>query len=153
MSTPGGEVYGPNDIEKYLPHRPPMRLVDEVIRWEDDRLIARKKFSSDEYFFAGHYPDFPLVPGVILCECALQAGALLLARRLQGFDGSRVPVVTRMNNVRFKRMVRPGEIIEIDVSIKDQISGAYFLTGKVQCAGQLAVWLEFACALADKEQM
>jgi 3-hydroxyacyl-[acyl-carrier-protein] dehydratase len=60
----------------------------------------------------------------------------------------RVPVATRMNDVRFKRMVKPGETIEIDVELNERLADAFFLTGKVTCGGKLAARLEFACTLA-----
>ena len=131
-----------------IPHRPPFLFIDEVQLREPNRIVCRRTFAADEGFFAGHFPDFPLVPGVILCEAAMQAGAILLAERAAD-GGKRVPVATRLNNVRFKQMVRPGDAIEIDVTLDDEVSGAYFLTAKVTCGGKLAVRLEFACTLAD----
>ena len=135
-----------------IPHRDPFLLVDEVVDCQDDRITCRKHFTGEEYFFAGHYPGAPLVPGVLLCEAAMQAGAILIARRLAAspddFAG-KVPVATRLNDVRFKRMVRPGETIDIEVSLREQLSGAYFLDAKVTCAGKVAVRFEFACTLAE----
>ncbi len=64
-----------------IPHRDPMLLIDEVIRHTADEIVCRRTFRGDEYFFQGHYPDYPLVPGVILCECAAQAAALLIANQ------------------------------------------------------------------------
>ena len=72
-----------------IPHRPPMLLVDEVVEWEPGHIVCRKTFQPDEWFFQGHYPDYPLVPGVILCEAAMQAGAVLLSKVIKS-DG--VPV-------------------------------------------------------------
>ncbi len=97
------------EIESAIPHRPPFLLLDEIVSRDENSITCRKTFRSDEYFFAGHYPNYPLVPGVLLCETALQAGAVMLAGELESRD-NRVPMVTRMNDVRFKRPVRPGEI-------------------------------------------
>ena len=72
------------------------------------RIVCSKVFRGTEDFFAGHYPGYPIVPGVLLCEAAMQCGAILLSSQLSKADG-RVPVATRMNDVRFKRMVRPGK--------------------------------------------
>jgi 3-hydroxyacyl-[acyl-carrier-protein] dehydratase len=60
-----------------IPHRPPMLLLDEVVDWQPEHIVCRKTFQPEEWFFQGHYPDYPLVPGVILCEAAMQAGAVL----------------------------------------------------------------------------
>ncbi len=127
-----------------IPHREPFLLVDEIVDWTDSRIECTKAFRGDEDFFAGHYPDYPLVPGVLLCEAAMQAGAILLSRHLVDADG-KVPVATRMGDVRFKRMVRPGETIRIQVELTEQLSEAFFLKAKVTVEGKVAVRFEFAC--------
>ncbi len=124
-----------------------MLLVDEIVRCDADQIVCRKTFHKDEFFFQGHYPNYPLVPGVILCECAMQAGGILLAKRL-GDDAAGVPVATRMDQVRFRRMVRPGETIEIEVTLRDQVSQAFYLDARVRCEGKVAARLEFACTLS-----
>lgn len=134
------------EIHAAIPHRAPFLLIDGIVERSDSRIVCRKRFTGDEYFFAGHYPDFPLVPGVLLCEAAMQAGAVLLSSQMAG-DG-RVPVATRMNDVRFKRMVRPGETIEIEVELTERLADAFFLKAKVTCAGKLAARVEFACTMA-----
>lgn len=134
-------------IHAAIPHRAPFLLVDEVVEQTDDQIECRKTFSAQEYFFAGHYPGFPLVPGVLLCEAGMQAGAILLSRHVQGTQG-RVPVATRMNEVKFKRMVRPGETITIDVHLVERLSDAFFLKAKITCEGEIAARFEFACTLA-----
>jgi 3-hydroxyacyl-[acyl-carrier-protein] dehydratase len=135
------------EIHAAIPHRAPFLLVDEIVERSDTRIVCRKRFTGDEYFFAGHYPGFPLVPGVLLCEAAMQAGAVLLSDKMAG-DG-RVPVATRMNDVRFKRMVRPGETVDIEVELKERMADAFFLTAKVTCGGKLATRFEFACTMAS----
>jgi 3-hydroxyacyl-[acyl-carrier-protein] dehydratase len=137
------------EIERAIPHRPPFLFVDEVVERGESFLIARYTFRGNEFFYAGHYPDYPLTPGVILCEAAMQAGAIFLSSLIDGAE-NRLPVATRMNDVRFKRMVRPGETIETRVDLVERLADAFFLKAKVTCAGQVAVRLEFACTLAEK---
>ncbi len=134
------------EIEALIPHRPPMLLVDQVVQRDQQTIVCRKTFRPDEYFFQGHYPDFPLVPGVILCEAAMQAGAILLAAWME--EGRGVPVATRMNDVRFKRMVRPGETIEMQVRLNERLADAFFMTATIRCEGKLAVRFDFACTMA-----
>jgi len=138
-----------SEILAAIPHRPPFLLVDEIVEQDERRIVCRKTFTPDEWFFAGHYPDYPVVPGVLLCEAAMQAGAVLLAQYAQATD-EQVPVAARMQDVRFKRMVRPGETIEIAVEITERVSKAWFLSARVSSAGKAAVTLEFACTLAPK---
>ena len=135
------------DIEAAIPHRPPMLLVDEVAECTAERIVCRKTFRADEFFFQGHYPGHPLVPGVILCECAMQAGAILLAAAMRDAPG--VPVATRLNDVKFKRMVRPGETIQVEVKLQERLATAYYLRAKVSCGGKLAVGFDFACTVAQ----
>jgi len=134
-------------IEAAIPHRKPMLLLDEIVEQSEDRIVCRKTFEADEFFFQGHYPEMPIVPGVILCESAMQAGGVLLSSFLSDTAGS-VPVATRLNNVKLKKMVRPGDTIEIEVTLTERMADAFFLVGKVRCDGKLAVRFDFACTLA-----
>jgi 3-hydroxyacyl-[acyl-carrier-protein] dehydratase len=136
------------EIEALIPHRPPFLFLDEIISRDDRRIVCRKTFKGDEFFYAGHYPGQPITPGVILCEAAMQAGAALLASLVPaGTPG--VPVATRMNDIRFKQMVRPGDTIEIEVQLNERLAQAFFLTAKISCQGKSAVRFEFACTLAS----
>ena len=136
-------------IHSLIPHRKPMLLVDEIVDQTEKTIHCRKTFSSDEFFLQGHFPNYPLVPGVILCECCLQSGAILLASvtPAEGVD----PVATRLDGAKFKRMVRPGDTIDIEVTLNEVVSTAYFMTGRVTVGGQLAARLDFACSVAKPE--
>jgi len=140
-----------DEIHAAIPHRPPFLLVDEIVSREDNRIVCRKRFSEDEWFFAGHYPDEPVVPGVLLCEAALQVGAILLAKDPQ-IEKDSLPVVTRINEVRFKHLVRPGDTIEVEVALRERLADAYFFTGKVSVSGKVAARLEFACMMVAKSE-
>lgn len=137
-------------IHAAIPHRPPFLLVDEILQQEKNHIVCRKHFSGDEFWFAGHYPDFPLTPGVLLCEAGMQAGAILLAKFTD--EGAGVPVATRLSDVRFKRMVRPGDDIEIDVTLDERLADAFFLTANVSVEGKVAARFGFACTLAQPEE-
>lgn len=127
-----------------IPHRPPFRFVDEIVEVGDTRIRTRKLADPAADFFRGHYPQRPVMPGVLLCECAFQAAALLIAQRASG-DGDRgVPVVTRISDARFKRMVVPGDVLDVEVNLDEEFDGAYFMTGWVRVGAQVAVRLTFA---------
>ncbi|MGB0600224.1 MAG: 3-hydroxyacyl-ACP dehydratase FabZ family protein [Rubripirellula sp.] len=143
------------EIEKRIPHRSPMRLLDEIVTQDDSTIHCRKTFHEEEFFVQGHFPDHPIVPGVIQCECCLQAGAILLSAQTAedqtAGDSGLVPVATRMDSVKFKRMVRPGDTVDVHVTLNDQVSNAYFLTGKMMLAGKLTARLDFACSIANPQ--
>jgi 3-hydroxyacyl-[acyl-carrier-protein] dehydratase len=146
-----GEGMNRDQIYAAIPHREPFLLVDEVIELSERRIVGRKTFSGSEDFFAGHYPGCPIVPGVLLCEAAMQCGAILLAGHLHGAAG-KLPVATRISDVRFKRIVRPGETIQMEVDLVERFADAFFLKAKVTVEGQPAVRFEFACTATELPQ-
>lgn len=134
-------------IQERIPHRDPFLWLDEVIAMDESHITARTTVRADLDLFRGHYPHFPVFPGVMQCEAAMQAGAVLIASRIEMPEGQ-VPVATRLNNVQFRRMVRPGETMLIDVELTETLANAFFLKGKVSVDGQVSLRLEFACATA-----
>ena len=145
MTTPSPTALSAERIRELIPHREPFLWLDAA-EVDSERILARKALAPDLPLFAGHYPDRPLLPGVIQLEMCFQAAAVLIATIDQGGDG--VPVVARTDGVKFKRMIRPGETCEIEVSIEDRLPGAYYLTGKVRVDGRLACRCDFTTAEA-----
>jgi len=131
-------------IEARIPHRPPMLLVDRVLEKSDKHLVGEYTFPAEAFYFQGHYPDYPLVPGVILCEACMQCGAILLSEHAA--EG--VPVATRMNDVRFRKMVRPGETVRMRVELVERVANAFFMQGKITRGTEVVLRFEFACAAA-----
>lgn len=127
-----------------------MLLVDEILEQDATRIICAKTFHANEYFFQGHYPDQPIVPGIVLCEIGMQAGAVLLAKHTSHMD-DKIPVATRLNNVKFKKIVRPGDTVKADVTLTERLADAFFLTAKITCDGKLSARFEFACAIVEME--
>jgi 3-hydroxyacyl-[acyl-carrier-protein] dehydratase len=138
-------------IKAAIPHREPFLLLDEIVEQQKNHIICRKTFTGKEFWFQGHYPDFPLTPGVLLCEAAMQAGAVLLSKVVAS-QPDRVPVVSRMNHIKFKAMVRPGDTVTLDVELTEEMAGAYFLNAKVLVGDKTAVTFEFACKMAPRNQ-
>ena len=131
-----------------IPHRRPFLFVDEVVELSADRIVTAVKADPEADFFTGHYPGNPLMPGVLICECAFQAGALLVAHRLdETARSAATPVLTRIKEAKFRQIVRPGQALKVEGVLDDELDGAYFLTGRVSVDGKLALRVEFACTL------
>jgi len=143
-------VLNTDQIRELIPHRAPFLWLDEVVEMTDTRIVARKFLAPDLDVFRGHYPDFPVLPGVLQCEACFQAGAVLISK-LQAVGEGQVPVVTRVNNVKFRHMLRPGDMMELEVELTERLQNTYFLTGKVSAKGVVAARLEFACTAAKPE--
>lgn len=133
-----------------IPHRPPFLWIDEVTHIDDRSIRARTFLHPELPVFQGHFPGQPVFPGVLQCEAALQAGAILISQ-IESVPSGEIPVATRMNDVKFRRMVKPGETIEIEVTLNEHLANAYYMTGKVSVEGKIATRLEFACASAKVE--
>ena len=141
------------EIKTCIPHRDPFLWLDEVIEISDSHIVARKVLAPDLPVFQGHYPDVPVFPGVLQCEACFQAGAVLISKLVPtGTDA--VPVVTRLNNVQFRKMIRPGDTIELHVELTARLANAFYLKGKVMVrdtvtdATKVTARLEFVCTAA-----
>ena len=135
------------DFLQYIPHRPPFLFVDKVIEEVDDTIKAEKFIDPDEPFFQGHYPDRPIMPGVLIFESIFQTGAIMMGKRIS--NEGKIPVLTRVNNIKLKHAVNPGDTLQIEVKLKDLVSSAAYMTGKASVNGKTAVSLEFTAMLVE----
>jgi 3-hydroxyacyl-[acyl-carrier-protein] dehydratase len=140
-----------SQIEALIPHRDPFLWIDEVLELSPERIVAQTHVKPELDLFRGHYPGNPILPGVILCEAAMQAGALLIARFSSGLRPGEVPVATRINNVKFRQIVRPGDKLLIEVDLTEQLANAFFLKARLSVDGKTTASLEFACATTTVE--
>jgi len=134
-----------------IPHRPPFLWLDRVLEISGESIRAEKLVPLDLDIFQGHYPDYPLMPGVLLCEAVFQAGALLIGElmRVEGSESKGeegMPVLTRILGAKFKREVRPGDTLEIAAKLVERMGPAWLMKGSVRVGGKVAVQVEFACA-------
>ncbi len=139
-----------DEVSRAIPHRPPFLVVDRVEEISDQRIRATRRMDPQEAFFAGHYPGYPIMPGVLVCEAIFQTGAILLSRIMTG-AGEGVPVLARISNAKFRQMVRPGDTLELEAELVEKMGAAYFLKGRAAVGGKTAVTVEYAVTLA-KEQ-
>ena len=139
-------------IKELIPHRYPFLLVDKVDELTPGQsIVAIKNVSANEPFFQGHFPDFPVMPGVLILESIAQAGALLM---LHGSEdpGSRVPLLAGIDKARFRRPVVPGDQLRIEVSVLRQRGPSCKLAGKVWVGEELASEAEIMAVLGTKSQ-
>jgi len=139
-----------DEIKQCIPHRDPFLWLDEITEISDTHIVARKHLPESLPVFQGHYPAFPVFPGVLQCEACFQAGAVLISR-LMTAGSTDVPVVTRLNNVQFRRMIRPGETIELHAELTERLQNAFYLKGRCSVDGKVTARMEFVCTAAPME--
>lgn len=131
------------EIMEIIPHRDAMLLLDDVEN-RDGTAIGHYTVRGDEFFLQGHFPDNPIVPGVILCEIMAQSACVLM-KDVLGPD--QLPVYTGLNNVKFRSTVRPGDTVETQCYIKRAKHPFYFAEGKIIVGQRLCVSAEFSFAI------
>lgn len=136
------------ELKEILPHREPMLLVDEAFRNEDGTATGRYTVRGDEYFLQGHFPGYPVVPGVILCEMAAQSSCILMAEAVRG----KMTLYAGMNNVKFKTPVRPGDTVEFTCEHMRSLANFHFIKAVGRVGGKMAVSGEFSFCLVDKKE-
>lgn len=144
------------DIYAAIPHRPPFLWVDSIISVDSETIVAEKHIAPDLDFFEGHYPGYPIMPGVLLCEAVFQTGALFMAKMLDHSEayqaaGRQTPVLTRIKNAKFKKTVKPGDTIRMRVTLDENIGNVWFFKGKVLVDSQVAVKVDFGCTLTGTD--
>jgi 3-hydroxyacyl-[acyl-carrier-protein] dehydratase len=131
-----------NEILGRIPQRPPFLFVEKIIEESENKIITSLRLTGEEEFFKGHFPGNPIMPGVLLQEALFQTGALLMSRKA----GNGLGVVTRVQNAKFKNMVRPLDEIVMEVELVEQISNASYMKGKTSVNGKIVLSIEFAVA-------
>jgi len=137
------------EILNAIPHRPPFLFVDRIVELSGTKIRTTKEIRPDEPVFEGHYPGQPIMPGALICESIFQTGAVLLSKMMGGI-GEGVPVLTRINNAKFKSIVTPGSTLDIEAELVERVSNAYYMKGKASVAGKTSVTVEFTVTLTSQ---
>ncbi|MDR1031415.1 MAG: 3-hydroxyacyl-ACP dehydratase FabZ [Treponema sp.] len=133
-----------NEIEALLPHREPFLFVDAIIHADADKIVATHVFTEHEFFFRGHFPQYPVVPGVILIETMAQAGGAGL-RKLGVLSGDALFFLASIDKVKFRRQVRPGEALRVEIENLRVSPQTIKQAGKAYIGDELAAEAEWLC--------
>ena len=132
-------------VKDYLPHRDPMLFIDRVIALEENAITIESDVDPDAAFFKGHFPGMPIMPGVLIVETVAQAGALLVSLT-RGLSDDKFIAFSNVDAVKFRRPVKPGEMLTIHVEIEKVRLPFYKFIGTAKVDGKVAASLKFAAA-------
>lgn len=139
-----------NPIETMIPHRSPFLFVDRLLSADAHKTVGERTFPATEWFFQGHFPGHPVVPGVLLIETLAQCGGAGLVQA--GLMKNEIFLLVTVNSAKFRRLVRPGELLRLEV---ENLKVSYRLvkqSGRVWVGEDLAVEAEWICVPAKREE-
>ena len=140
-----------NEIRRILPHRYPFLLVDRIVEMEPERIVGIKSVTANEPFFQGHFPDFPVMPGVLIVEAMAQAAGVLVLKSIPDRDKKLVLLVA-IENAKFRRPVVPGDQLRLEMSVIKRKASVAKMAGTATVDGVVVAEAEVMCKLADKDE-
>lgn len=132
-------------VEELLPHRKPFLFVDRLLYFDQKNYVAEVTYGADMWFFKGHFPDYPVVPGVILIETIAQCGGAGLVA--SGLIQNGVFLLVGVDNAKFRRQVRPGDTLRMEVENQRVNKRMAIQHGKAYVGDELAVEADFRCVM------
>jgi beta-hydroxyacyl-ACP dehydratase FabZ len=139
------------EILKTLPHRYPFLLVDRIVETDSkSRMVGIKNVSINEPFFQGHFPDHPVMPGVLVVEALAQVGVVLLFNFYQNPD-QKLVYFSGIDHCRFRQPVGPGDQLRLEVGILRHRGNYFRMKGAALVEGRLAAEAELSCAVVDRQ--
>ncbi len=145
-------IYDSRAIQQILPHRYPFLLVDKIIELEPRvRIVGIKQVTINEYFFQGHFPDAPVMPGVLQIEALAQVGAILALREFEDRE-NKIPFFSGIESARFRRPVVPGDTLTLEVTAIRIGSKVQKMRGEAKVDGKITAEAEIMCIIGSREK-
>lgn len=138
-----------NQIRQILPHRYPFLLVDRIIELDETRIVGIKNVTANEPFFIGHFPDFPVMPGVLIIEAMAQTAGVLVLNSIPDRENKLVLLVS-VDAAKFRRPVVPGDQLRMEMTVIRRKGSVAKMAGKVFVDGHVVAEAEVMCKLQDK---
>ena len=139
-----------NDIQKILPHRPPFLLIDRIVEIESGkRIVGIKNVTMNEPFFVGHFPNYPVMPGVLIIEAMAQTGGVL-ALRDEAIGSDKLVLFAAIEEAKFRRPVVPGDQLRLELEVLQRHTTFARMKGKAHVDGKLVAEAILICKIAEK---
>ena len=134
------------NVEQYLHHRKPYLLIDKVVSVDEQSVVTSAKITGDEFFIEGHFPGAPILPGAMMQEMSTQSAGIMIAARYNPmeefntedpfFNEFALGVLVKVKNARFRGFARPGDQLEITVTLEEKVGEVFDFRGKIEVAGK-----------------
>jgi 3-hydroxyacyl-[acyl-carrier-protein] dehydratase len=142
-------VFDTTEIQEIIPHRPPFLLVDKIVEFEPrKRIVGIKQVTINEFFFQGHFPEKPMMPGVLIIEALAQVGAILALREFPDRN-NKIPLFSGIESARFRRPVFPGDTLWLEVTAKRAGTKVQKMHGEAKVEGQVVAEADIMCVISE----
>lgn len=138
-----------DEIREILPHRYPMLLVDRILEITDTRVVGIKNVTANEPFFQGHFPNYPIMPGVLVVEAMAQCGGVLALREMADRD-EKVVLFASIDDCRFRAPVTPGDQLRLELEILRRRGGVVKMRGNAYVDDRLVAEAVLMCSIAER---
>jgi beta-hydroxyacyl-ACP dehydratase FabZ len=138
-----------NAIRDILPHRYPMLMVDAILELEEERIVGIKNVTANEPFFMGHFPDFPVMPGVLIVEAMAQVAGVLVLKSIPDRK-KKLVLLASVEEAKFRRPVLPGQQLRIEMKVSRRKATVVKMYGQATVEGVVVAEANVMCKLAEK---